>query len=272
MPLTSLPRPSVIVEEVQDSPNYGFEGCNRHDTGGQLVITLAGRGRLRVGEQHYDLTPGMAFLHNHRDHNIGYYYPADGNETWRFLWIAFYGRVEDIISDLNRRYGYIYNLTLDGMIVKKLAAYYNFRDLLQVHAPLAGAKLVLDILTGLGDTFERELIKTPQSMLVSKVQQYVIEHISSELPVGVIAHNFQVSREHLTRVFRTQTGMTPHSYIMQRRMLLARELLLQTRLSCKEIADRVGYSNLSVFSRAFKATLKMPPSAIRESGIRPNIP
>ncbi len=272
MPLASLPRPSVIVEEVQNLPAYGFEGYNRHDTGGQLAITLAGRGRLRIGEQHYDLTPSMAFLHNHRDHNIGYYYPADGNETWRFLWIAFAGSVEAIISDLNRRYGYIYHLPLAGMIVKKLAAYHNFRDLLQVRAPLAGAKLVMDILTGLGDTFERELIKTPQSMLVSKVQQYVIENISSELTVGLIADNFKVSREHLTRVFRMQTGMTPHSYITQRRMLLASELLLQTRLSCKEISDRVGYSDLSVFSRAFKAALKMSPSAIRESGIRPNIP
>jgi AraC-like DNA-binding protein len=272
MPFSSLPRPGIIVEEVQNSPDYGHEGCNRRDAGGQLSITIAGRGRLRIGKEHHDLTPGMAFLHNHRDHNIGYYYPADGNDTWRFLWIAFYGNSEAITADFNKRYGYIYQLPLDGIIVKKLAAFRNLRDVLQVRTPLAGAKLIMDIFAGLGDTFEHELIRNPQSMLVSKVQQYVIENISSELTVGVIASNFNVSREHLTRVFRTQTGMTPHSYITQRRMLLARELLLQTRLSCKEIADRVGYSDLSVFSRAFKATLKMSPSAIRESGIRPNIP
>jgi AraC-like DNA-binding protein len=272
MPLASLPRPIIIVEEVQNSPDYGHEGYNRHDTGGQLVITLAGRGRLRIGKQHHDLTPGRAFLHNHRDRNIGYYYPQAGNEPWRFLWIAFDGSSEVITAELNRHYGYIYHLPLDGSIVKKLAAFHSLRDLLQVPTPLAGAKLVMDIFAGLGDTFEHKLIKTPQSMLISNVQQYIIENISSELTVSAIADKFQVSREHLTRVFKTQTGITPHSYITQRRMILARELLLQTRLNCKEIADRVGYSDLAVFSRAFKAALKMSPSAIRESGIRPNIP
>jgi AraC-like DNA-binding protein len=271
MPLTSLPRPAIIVEEVQNSPDYAHNGRFRHDTGGQLAITLAGRGRLRIGEEHYDLKPGMAFLHNHRDPDIGYYYPKDGEGDWRFLWISFSGNSESVIKELNNHYGYIYHLALDGMIVKKLLAYYNLRDVLQVRAPLAGAQLVFDIMAGLGDTLERKLITNPRSLLVSKVQQHVIENISSELTIGMIADKFQVSREHLTRVFKTQTGMTPHSYITKRKMILSRALLLQTNLSCKEIADRVGYSDLSVFSRAFKAAVKMSPSQIRESGISPNI-
>lgn len=270
MPLTSLPRPVLIVEEVQHSPAYGHDGRFRHETGGQLAITIAGRGRLRLGEEHYDLNSGMAFLHNHQDPFIGYYYPEDAIADWRFLWISFSDNSQSIITELNKHYGYIYHLPLDGMIAKKLAAYRNLRDMLQVLTPLAAGRMVIDILAGLGDTFEHKLISNPQSLLVSKVQQYVIENISSNLTVGMIAKQFQVSREHLSRVFVMQTGITPHVYITQRRIILARNMLLQSRLSCKEIADRVGYSDVAVFSRAFKAAVKMSPSQIRESGISPN--
>ncbi len=267
-PLPSLPQPTVIVEEIQNSPGYGFEGFKRHDVGGQLVITIAGRGRLRIGKNYYDLLPGMAFLHNHQDPQVGYHYPPDGSETWRFLWIAFAGKVENIINDLNQYYGYIYHLSFNGKIIKRLSAYHHLRGLLQVRAPFAGARMVMEILADLSDNVERELVQTPQSILITKFQQYIIENIASDLSVGQVAAKFQVSREHLTRMFKKQTGTTPHAYITRRRLQLACDLLQQTNLSCKEIADRVGYKDLTVFYRAFKTVLKITPNALRASGIQ----
>ena len=201
-PLPSMPIPNVVVEEVQNHPSYMLDGRLRKDKGGQLSITIGGRGCFRLDDQIIELTPGVAFLHNHTDPRTGYFYPKDEAETWRFLWIAFHSEtVEQMIADINARYGYIFHLPLNCGLVRKLVAYHNYRGAVQVLTPLAGARLVMDIFAGLGDTFEHRLISNPQSILVSKAQEYVISNISRNIKLTDIATALQISREHLSRVF-----------------------------------------------------------------------
>jgi len=264
--------PHVVVEEVQSLPSYGHDGRTRRDCGGQLVYTMSGEGRLRIKDKIHALTPGKAFLHNHRDCNIGYFFPPEGKETWRFLWISFVCKsVEKMVDDIVGRYGYIYDLPWDRGVVRKMYSYRNHRGAVQVLTPLSGAKLVMDILTGIGDGLEDQLIRSPQSMLVARAQEYILENINRELSVNDIADALLVSREHLTRVFQAQTGMTPKAYILSRKMNLACDLLMSSQLSCKEIAERVGFSDPTSFSRAFRRLTEMAPGELRENGYRPDI-
>ena len=46
--LRSLPVPEIVVEVVQNDRNYRLDGRLRGDSGGQLSITLGGRGGLRI--------------------------------------------------------------------------------------------------------------------------------------------------------------------------------------------------------------------------------
>ena len=271
-PIPALPLPSVVVEEVQHLPIYGHDGRTRRDRGGQLVYTMSGEGRLRVKDKVYDLTPGKVFLHNHQDVDIGYFYPPEGMAVWRFLWISFNGEAaEQMVENIVERYGYLFDLPWDRGIVKKLYSYRNYRGAVQVLTPLAGAKLVMDVLTGIGDGLEAQLIGNPQSLLVARAQEYILENVNRELGVSDIAEALTVSREHLTRVFQEQTGMTPKGYILSRKMNLACDLLLNSQLSCKEIAERVGYSDPTSFSRAFRRLTEMTPGELRENGYRPDI-
>ena len=164
MPLKTLPYPMVVVEEEQGKPSYRLDGYNRRERGGQLSVTLQGRGKFRQGRHYYDLTPGMAFLHAHADPEISYLYPPDGTETWRFLWISFGGRMSvPMIRDINRRYGYLFRLPLDRGIVRQLQKYRNCRGALQLLTPLAAGKLVMDLFAELGNTYEKQSIQTPRA-------------------------------------------------------------------------------------------------------------
>jgi len=270
MPLKHLPYPTLVVEEVQKTPKYVCDGQFRKFGGCQLSITTGGRGGIRIHGVDYDLLPGMAFLHKHDDPDVCYHYPADFSGDWRFLWIAF-NNADEIVQSINKRYGYLYDLPLDRGITKRLMSYKGYRGVMQMLTPLAGAGMVMDILTGLGDTFERKLIENPQSVLVAGVQRFVLENIGRDIGVIELAEEFKVSREHLSRVFREQTGYSPREYINRCKMRLACDLLLQTGLGCKEIAERVGYSDHSSFSRAFKNTVGMSPAVLRENGYRPDI-
>ena len=145
--LRSLPVPEIVVEEVQNDRNYRLDGRLRGDSGGQLSITLGGRGGLRIAGTDYELTPGKAFLHNHNDPQVCYYYPPDGTEPWNFLWMAFYGDgLYELISEINGTYGYIFDVPLNSPLVERLSNYRQYRNEVLMMTPLEGGKLVIDVI------------------------------------------------------------------------------------------------------------------------------
>jgi AraC-like DNA-binding protein len=271
--LPSLPYPGAVVEEVQQVPEYNIQCRTRKNmTGCQLSCTLEGEGIFRYKRQEYRLTPGMAFLQNHNDVNTAYYYPVNGRQPWRFLWFAFFSEtVESMVREMVSRYGYIYRLPVDGGIVKKLKSFKSYRGTLQILSPLEAARVVMDILTGLDKHIEEKYVETSQSNLIRRTQAYIFENIGNDIGIDQIARDIGVSREHLARIFRQQLGQAPLEYLMKRKMELACKLLISTNLTCKEIAERIGYENSVSFNRAFKNLVKMPPGQLRELGYVPEI-
>ncbi|HEX2950883.1 MAG TPA: helix-turn-helix transcriptional regulator [Armatimonadota bacterium] len=69
------------------------------------------------------------------------------------------------------------------------------------------------------------------------------------------------SVDHLRVLFTQEYQMSPVHYRNRRRMSLAMELIANSRLSVKEIADRLGFQYVSHFSSAFRDEFNIPPSA-----------
>jgi len=90
---------------------------------------------------------------------------------------------------------------------------------------------------------------------------------SSLCDYALIAREMGLSEGSLRRKFKAATGMSLHSYVLQQRMVQARNLLAETDLPIKSIAGRLGYSNVYFFSRQFKQLTGASPGAFRQSGI-----
>ena len=268
----SLPVPELVVEEVQMHPLYRMDGRLRHEGGAQLVITLNGRGGIRIAGEDFALLPGKAFLHNHDNPDICYYYPHDGKEVWNFLWIAFYGgNSEELVSEINRNYGYLFDVPLDSELVKLLKEYKNCTGEVQVLPPLEGAQLVYSILEMLCQPVSEKNKSSSRSAMIGEIQSLITANPAAELQVEKIAGRFKISREHLSRIFCEETGFPLHEYIVRTRLKMAISLLLRTRLSVKEVSARCGWNDYSVFYRIFRKRFSCSPQELRNSGIRPQI-
>ncbi|MBS1371419.1 MAG: helix-turn-helix transcriptional regulator [Lentisphaeria bacterium] len=271
-PFATLPLPDIVVEEEQSSPAYRQDGRLRGDSGGQLSITLGGRGGIRLAGVDHPLTPGRAFLHNHGDPDVCYYYPADGTEVWNFLWMAFDGDyARSLIAEVNRKYGYLFDVPLNSQLVAKLMSYKNYRNEIQVLSPLEAGMFALDAIGMLCSSKENELRESPRSSLIRDVQTIIATEIAGRLDAESLAKRFRISREHLSRTFREQTGSTLHDYITRARLRMAVDLLLQTRLTAKEIAALCGYTEYSALYRTFRKRLGLSPDELRNNGFRPDI-
>ncbi|MBQ7404086.1 MAG: helix-turn-helix transcriptional regulator [Lentisphaeria bacterium] len=266
----SLPVPEMVVEEIQQHPSYRMNGAYRYEDGAQIVITVSGKGGLTAAGKDYSLTPGKAFLHNHNDPDVCYFYPQGEKDVWNFLWIAFCGgNSAELVSDINRNYGYLFDIPLDSGLVRKLRDYKKFSGEMLILSPSEGAALVYSSLEQLCNPAITEYDISSHSAMIGEIQKMIAAEPGAELQVGKIASEYQISREHLSRIFLEETGVTLHEYIIRFRLKMAIDLLLQTRLSKKEIASRCGWNDYSNFYRLFRKRFNHSPDEIRSSGIRP---
>jgi AraC family transcriptional regulator of adaptative response / DNA-3-methyladenine glycosylase II len=79
-----------------------------------------------------------------------------------------------------------------------------------------------------------------------------------------IAAQFELSSRQIRRIVQTELGVSPIELIQTRRLLLAKQLLTETRMPVTEIAFASGFSSLRRFNDAFGTRYGMPPSRLRK--------
>ena len=79
-----------------------------------------------------------------------------------------------------------------------------------------------------------------------------------------IAAQFDLSSRQLRRILQKELGVSPIELIQTRRLLLAKQLLTDTRLPVIEIAFASGFSSLRRFNDAFSRQYRMPPTRLRK--------
>ncbi len=94
--------------------------------------------------------------------------------------------------------------------------------------------------------------------------ELIDEGALNDQSLPALAEQLGVSDRHLRRSFKEQYGVAPHQYAQTRRLLLAKQLLTDTRLTVTEVAMNSGFSSLRRFNALFKECYRMTPSALRK--------
>src|SRR6266478_81778 len=100
------------------------------------------------------------------------------------------------------------------------------------------------------------------------VVQRIEEGISDEKSaLEAIAGAFELSSRQIRRIIQKQLGVPPIQLILTRRLLLAKQLLTETKLPITEIAFASGFSSLRRFNDAFITRYGMPPTRLRKNAV-----
>jgi AraC family transcriptional regulator len=99
----------------------------------------------------------------------------------------------------------------------------------------------------------------------SLARDQIEDSLSCDIPLSELANTACLSAFHLHRVFKSVFCETPADMIRRRRMERARELLLSSDRPVSEIAGAVGFLSESSFSRRFRGSVGVSPSAFRKT-------
>ena len=130
------------------------------------------------------------------------------------------------------------------------------------HRVAATAEIV-NLLASLAETGEgANSCSYPDS--VTKMLEYVNSSWQKGLTVTELAAAVHLSESRAAHLFKEAVGKSIHSYVSDLRISAAKELLLSTELSVKEVGEIVGIDDPLYFSRAFKLSVGLSPKVFRE--------
>jgi AraC family transcriptional regulator len=96
-----------------------------------------------------------------------------------------------------------------------------------------------------------------------RVRDFVGDNLSRDIGLAEMAGVANLSRYHFSRQFKCATGLSPHQYVIGRRVERARELLQKTDLAVGDVASAVGFSHQSHLARYVRRRFGVAPSALR---------
>lgn len=106
-----------------------------------------------------------------------------------------------------------------------------------------------------------------QNAAVLHAISYMEHHFSEKLTIEKIADQVNLSEYYFSRLFRRCTSMSPHAYLVNLRITMARQLLTASQKSVERIAEECGFHSTTNFIRSFREHVGCTPKQFRRAAM-----
>ena len=117
-------------------------------------------------------------------------------------------------------------------------------------------------LSGLNAATSKSLVPDTRERL-ERARSFMHERFADAVDLDALARQAYFSRYHFLRAFRREFGITPHQYLVQRRLEAAKQLLQSTDKSITQVCFEVGYESMGSFSTLFQRRVGVSPLRYR---------
>ena len=223
----------------------------------RIEYIISGKGVITSKNMSYVVNQGDTYiLHEGDDHN----YYSDLTDPMDKIWINVKGKlVREIMK--------IYHLN-NHILFKNI----NSKDWIeQIHTICKSTKDPYKIQTQVSAAFlnmiqfiSRQFIIYESTIdVLDDVRSYIDLHIKDNITINDLTKISKKTPEHTIRLFKSRFGVTPHKYILESKLHLARVLLQSSLDSIEQISENLNFCNSCHFSRSFKQQFGLRPTEYR---------
>ncbi len=98
---------------------------------------------------------------------------------------------------------------------------------------------------------------------IENAKFYIRQNIETNIDLQVLSQKLDIGYSYFRKMFKIYTGLSPRQYCIDLKIMRAKELILSTNLTIKEIAYKLSFDSIHYFSRFFKLKTGVSPSSLR---------
>lgn len=114
---------------------------------------------------------------------------------------------------------------------------------------------------------EMEMPINREEQLSREIVYYIKKHLSEEIDFKKLASEHHLSYNRFRSIFKNRTGMSLQQWVIHERLEKAKQLIINTSLSLKEISEKTGFDSPFYFSKMFKNKIGYAPGQIRPHNV-----
>lgn len=232
-----------------------------------IICVLRGRGEVYINGKTYALTEGTTLL---LPAHVSHQYASDYDNPMGTVWIEFYGgESTKYMNEIINICTPVIHGAITMNIINKLSTLVEKLVLNpeQIHS-VAIYDVLFTLIMYAGDRKSMRITDNIKNNMTI-FEAYIDAHLSEKITNKKLANIECISIQYLIRLFKKSYGMSPQSYIMQRRLKQAAYFLSESQASVNDISLNLGFCNSGHFNKRFKEYFKVTPSQYRQKNRSP---
>lgn len=104
-----------------------------------------------------------------------------------------------------------------------------------------------------------------EKVFFENVEKYILDNLKEQITLEDIAKAVDYNESYITRVFKKRCGLSPHAYLVNKRVEKAKRKLFDDKdIDLAELSNEIGFYDQSHFSKAFKRVLAITPNKYKK--------
>lgn len=230
-----------------------------------LEYVVEGEGYVRIDNEIKKVEKGDAYLLSPYKEHL--YYSSKEN-PYKKIWVNFTGTLaEALFKAFDLRHDVYKNLDLKD----------DFDDLFKLEAISKNEDIIYPlstkIITGMFAKIKQHMNEFAQfdNSIENQIIQYFINNYNDDLRLDYISEKFNVSKSKIIYIFKNKFKLTPHQFLINKRIEKTKILLQSPLYSIKDIADMVGFNDSNNLIKTFKKSTGKTPEKYRKEKLNLNI-
>ena len=251
----------IYLQEVGSSKTNKLNTNSRSKLDSYLFfIVLDGTGSINYNNKTYKLSKGSCVF---IDCNNKYSHTSD---NWTIKWVHFNG--------LNSKELYKKYLDRKGLNIFKTKQFNKYESLLGEIQLISNSndylkdmniheKITFLLSLLLSETLYEKNNSNIQIYDIKVIKEYIDNNYLTNISLNELSKKYYINKFYLTRLFKKTYGITINSYINNKKITKAKELLRFSDLSINNISKECGFIDNNYFSRIFKHIENISPKEYR---------
>lgn len=231
----------------------------------QINYITEGQGILETKAGYFPVSPGSIMLicpgERHR-------YKPDINTGWTENYIGFSGELAShFVSNVFNSYNQpIYQCDNHFELIDSFQKIFDTVIKQRPSYQKVSSGLILKLIGYVeSQILSRQFKGKEVEIIVNDAKKTMWENVDEEIDFKEFSRKHHVSYSYFRKVFKIYTGIAPHQYFLDYKIMRARELILASDVPVKEISYKLGFSSIQYFSRLFKKKTGMSPTDLRNN-------